>query len=657
MGCFPIGIAFQKHMINPIRRLYLYAAAFVSLEVVLWGLIELVRAALPGGETGGGAASLARGLALILVGLPVLGLHWRWAQRSANQSLAERSTRSRAVFLYGLWLATLVPVVQNGLAILDRSLLNIFGLSGQLAMLGSSQNWGDNLIAIALNAIAAAYTFYILDKDWQQPLQGPVYAEVRRIYRYLWLVYGLVLTVSGVQQMLRSMLAAAGGSVQSAPEFLANGLALLILGFPVWVYTGQLIRQARYVPAEAQSILHPAFTYFFMLVGVGGGLAGGGVILTTGLRWAFGEPMAWRGFLEQIAQPCSVALPLVGVWLYYARQLPAREQVQPEAPDPSSLYRIYRYLLVLGGLGAAFGGLQIALSVIVALLIQGRSAWGDDLRGQLAGALAALLIGIPLWLLTWRRLVAEAAQPGEAGDLVRRSVVRKAYLFLNVFVGVMGVMFSTGLLLYQLLSALLGSPPAQAGLSDAQVFKTVLLFAAYLAYHGWVLRSDGRLAESSLARRHAAFPVLVLAPDTGDFADQLVSALQRQVPDLPVAVHPYSLGVPDDTLAAARAVILPAELAVRPAEGLRVWLQGFAGVHLVVPTPVKDWHWINASGMDLPGLAQQTARLVRGLAEGEQAPELKASASWMIVVYILAGLFVLELLLGLIAALASFFTG
>jgi hypothetical protein len=92
--------------------------------------------------------------------------------------------------------------------------------------------------------------------------------------------------------------------------------------------------------------------------------------------------------------------------------------------------------------------------------------------------------------------------------------------------------------------------------------------------------------------------VLVLASDVAneesseDFTGSLVNALQRQAPAMPVAVHSTSLGAPDETLSTACAVILPAELLVKPPEAIRLWLQAFSGPRLVVPTPAKGWYWI-----------------------------------------------------------------
>jgi hypothetical protein len=282
-------------------------------------------------------------------------------------------------------------------------------------------------------------------------------------------------------------------------------------------------------------------------------------------------------------------------------------------------------------------------------------AFGGALRNSLASALAALAVGVPLWVMTWRPMADEAAQEGETGDHARRSLIRKVYLYFVLFAAVMGVMFGAGTLLFPLLRAALGDVPENLLSESLQQLKVLLLFALLLAYHWMALRGDPLRAERSLKRRHALFPVLVLAPDEGDFADQVVAALGREAAEMPVAVHPYQLGAPDETLSAARAVILPAGLAARPSEAVRVWLQGYEGTRLVVPTPADGWLWVFGSGRPMASLARQAARMARHLAEGEALPSPRDASPWLGVVYVLAGLLGFVLLTSLINLVATLF--
>ena len=53
-----------------IRRLYFYLVAFISIEIVLWGLVGLLRS-VANDTIAGGADALAQALALILPFRPI----------------------------------------------------------------------------------------------------------------------------------------------------------------------------------------------------------------------------------------------------------------------------------------------------------------------------------------------------------------------------------------------------------------------------------------------------------------------------------------------------------------------------------------------------------------------------------------------------------
>ncbi len=688
---------------STIRRLYLYAVAFVSLETVLWGAIRLVRSILPGGSLEARTGQLAGALSLILVGVPVFLLHWMLVQRNAAQDEEERYARIRAFFLYGTLLATLVPVVQNILAVFDRGLTILFGLSADLAMVGGGQSLSDNIAAILLNALAAAYFFFVLSDNWQpwetepggessaalpgdhllemrQMLAVNYTALIRRLYRYTWQVYGLGLAVLGAQQVFQFILLLPQGTGGASLVLFANGLSLLLIGAPLWYFANQVIQRSLFAAAERQSLLRLVVLYLLALLSMGGVLVSAVLTLDISLRVALGEEMGMSQFLASVAIPLSSAAPLGAIWAYYGRRLNLETAVRAEPAAAQgenwlqrvTLRRLYVYILSLFGLGTAFIGLQLLFSFLLDAIVSPGAVFGVSGRDQLARALADLAVGTPLWFYAWRQAIVEAAAAGEAGDHARRSTVRKGYLFLVLFAGVIGVMFSAGGLLNQLINAALGNAPDDLLPQVLQQSRILLLFALVLGYHWIVLRADNRLAERSLSRRHAQFPVLVLAPgsragpaqaefpareqapeDETGFASAVLNALHRQAPALPVAVHPAAQGAPDITLSAARAVILTAELAARPSEALRLWLQSYDGARIVIPTATRDWYWVFGSDGSLASQANQAARIVRRLAEGEQGQAPRESAPWMIAIYVFAALFALELIAGLLALVAS----
>jgi hypothetical protein len=256
-----------------------------------------------------------------------------------------------------------------------------------------------------------------------------------------------------------------------------------------------------------------------------------------------------------------------------------------------------------------------------------------------------LIVGLPLWLVAWKPLATEGTLEGELGDHARRSLVRKSYLYLILFAGVMGIMFGTGILLYQVLRAILGNPADDFTLRVLMPLKTVLVFVVLFIFHWRALRADGRREQRSLSRRFAQYPVLVLTPDDLEFGDAVAQSLQHNIPGIPVAVHPINQGVPDESLSAARVVILPGELVARPSEALRLWLQGYQGNRLIVPTPSKDWFWLGSGSQSLLALARQASQVTRQLAEGQEIRPIREVSPLTILGFVLVGLFILLIIL------------
>jgi hypothetical protein len=634
-----------------IRRLYVYLVSFISLEVVVWGLIGLVRSVIGGEKIGSGVSQLASALSLIAVGVPVFLLHWWLAQRTIGND-EERFSRLRAVFLYAVLLATLIPMAQNVLALINRSWLGIFNLSERMAFIGQGQSWIDNLIGLLVNGIIAAYFFNVVRKDWAATPSGDAFVETRRTFRYIWVIYGLAMVVGGVQQVLHYILNL-GETVGGGPGAnLANGLALLVIGTPLWIYAWRYIQQTLIEQAEARSTLRLVVLYVLSLIGVGGVLVPAGLFLDVVLQALLGEATTLSKFLTEISDSLSVAIPFGGVWAYYGRTLSMEVAELPDTPRRSGLRRLYYYILAFTGLVTSFLGLNTLVSFIIDSLLD-VTAWGDTLRNRLSGAISTLVVGIPLWIFTWRPMITEASQWGESGDHARRSLVRKVYLYLALFTGVLGVMGSAGSLIFQLLSKLLGDPPDNFDRASLILSGLLVLFIALLIYHWVVLRADSRLAERSLAACHEAYPVLVLVPEIGDFSGEMISILQRELPSLPVVVFTIDNGVPDETLSEAKAVIMPGDVAANPPEAIRLWLQGFDGVRLVAPTYSEGWLWTFGSGRSLSKLVQQTAKMVRYLAEGEAIPEIRETSPWMVVLYVFAGLVGIPLIISLFGLLSD----
>ena len=629
-----------------VRRLYFYAITLVSLEVVLWGLIGLARSIFSSSDVVSSATDrLAQALALILVGVPVFGFHWWVVQRDAAHNTEEHASGVRAVFLYAALLGTLIPIVQNILALANRSLLGTARMDMHLAFIGGAQTWGDNLVAMFMNALVAAYFIYVVRSEWKDVLQKESLTLVRRIYRFIWLLYGLVMVVAGTQQTLRFVLELVPGPFGNMLRTsLVNGVTLLLVGTPIWFLAWKTIQDALATPEEGKSLLRLGLLYLLSLVGVLVVLSAAGTMAETLLRLAFGQSMTVQQIFGKINPPLAIGIPLGGMWAYYGSWLGRSISATPDTIHRAGMRRLYFYILSAIGLGAAFSSLAMLITFLIDRLLLGVAQ-----LGTLTGSLALLIAGLPLWLLTWRPLQAESLAEGDAGDHARRSLLRRIYLYLAMFASVVGGMITAVSLLFQMLRALLGQPPVNLLDQGLRLAGLLLLFTGLGLYHGLTLRRDGKLASAALSAKHAAFPVLLFDPGNDTFAQEVLSAIQKQAPSLPVTVQPAAQPVGKNIT--PKAVVLPADLALDPPESLRRWLAQFNGSRLAVPRPAPGWLLTGSSLSDL----NQAARVLRLLAEGREVRQKAGASGRLVIVYIAAGLFGLEFLFLLVSLVLSFF--
>ena len=153
-----------------VRRLYYYAVAATGLLLLWIGLVDLVRALLDlaiigstSVEEGFRAHQFASGVSLIAVGAPVWSLHWRTAQRVAEQDneagRAERASWPRRVYLYGIAFVGALLILFELAQVVYRLLLWLLGdpnadffgaetLDGLVRAGAAAAFWAVHLLAI-----------------------------------------------------------------------------------------------------------------------------------------------------------------------------------------------------------------------------------------------------------------------------------------------------------------------------------------------------------------------------------------------------------------------------------------------------------------------------------------------------------------------------
>ncbi len=646
-----------------IRRLYLYLVAVISLQTVLWGVINLLRAMLDTQRVGGTASQLAGALATIIVGLPVFFLHWWLIQRRISSDAEERGSGVRAIFLYGLLFGLLIPVAQNLLAILNRALIDLFNLRPETGLLGVQQTWIDNGIALAMNVLLALYLMSVIRSDWRagtQPEKNVARISLenltlsQRIFRYVFVLYTLGLLVFGLQQILSYILGQIGPPNINALSPLANGLSLTIFGGLLWWNTWRTVEQSLRSEEEQNSLFRAVFLYVLLLIGLSTVLISTGTIVYEAFRVLLGRSLSFTDWMLSVSEAISVAVPFGLLWAYHMSVLRQDRGTVEATPRQAGLQRLYQYLVAFTGLMVSFYAMQSIVNFVVHAIVSRTGVVEITSSNDLAGSLAALVMGLPVWLRPWLKMNSTAQMEGDGGDRARRSIARKAYLYLSIFIGVVGIMISAGSIIFQLLGRVLGDPGTGSLEELLQVFAILVLFVILLVYHWQVLRNDNRMEDRSMADKHGKFPVLVL--DSGDeqLAGPVVTALREEAPGIPVAIHYPSSGVPGENLSDAGAVILTSGMAANPPEAMRIWLQSFSGERIVVPVKKEGWVWIDSDTISTTKLSKQVAQTVLKLAEGEALDGSGRTSPLVIVAAIIGGLIVFSFLMNILSRLLSF---
>jgi hypothetical protein len=635
-----------------IRRLYFYAVAAISIEVVVWGTISLLRSIFNPNKIVDNASTLAQALSLILVGVPIFLVHWLWAQRVSAKDDEEKTASIRAVFFYGILLGTLIPAVQNLLALIDRTFLVTANLYTSRAIIGGSQTWIDNLIAIVINLLLAAYFWNILKVERRTLPETKNFAEICRLYRFIWMLYGLLMVVFGAQQALDYVFTLSTKNVLGAigRETVVNAIALLVVGVPIWFYSWRILQDVLPDSAEKESYLRLGILYLLSLGGVIVVLTAGGNLIYMILMHLFGDKKTFAEFIQDIGGPVSIGMPFGVIWAYYGKWLNQQFAFDENVPRRAGKQRLYYYILSFLGLFASFFAVVSLFSVVIELLTVKSylnvSGFGDSL----SSALSFLAAGLPLWLLTWRPVQVDALEDGDAGDHARRSVIRKTYLYLVLFVSVIGGMISGGTLIFTLINSALGGDTGDFINSTLNSLQVLVLFVVLLLYHLFALRRDGAARADVLVAKQESFKLVVLDNSGGKFGESARAAFAKRAPKVPMTVVNVKDGIPADLK--ADAVVLSGSLAMNAPQKAEAWIHSFSGTRLIVTDDAAGVYWVNDLG--------QVTESVRALAEGEKIrPQsaVKNTSAWTYVAYVFAALFALQLIFMLVMLGVSMVTG
>ena len=169
---------------NTIRRWYILGVSAVSVQCVTWAIIALLRNLLLPDQEAVNQSLIAFQLAVIIIGTPLFFVHWLWAQRLARADEAEQRAATRWVYLYGLLVAFLLPLLIQALQLGTAVLQHLFEIA-EYASWDPYQTLAGamvyHIVAFLVLAMFAGYHQQVIRHDGQ-PSAGQ--ALVRRVYLY-----------------------------------------------------------------------------------------------------------------------------------------------------------------------------------------------------------------------------------------------------------------------------------------------------------------------------------------------------------------------------------------------------------------------------------------------------------------------------------------
>ena len=393
--------------------------------------------------------------------------------------------------------------------------------------------------------------------------------------------------------------------------------------------------------------------------GAMGAVANATIILASVLGSLLGLPSP-----GDIRVPLSTIFGMAVLWAYHAFVIRGDAGKAGEAPRQAGVRRLYLYLIAGTGLIALLVGLSGDISVIIRSLDQG---FGTELREQLSWFSAAIIAGLPVWILPWRRLQNQAAELDSLGEGARTSIVRTIYLYLFLFVATMTVLSSAVFIVYRLVSWTLGSDsPTLNELGHAFAFGLIAVGVWF--YHGSILLTDRKLSNREQARQLIAIRMAVIDVGDGSLGRAIIDMLKRESPDL--AVEPIVLS-PHGTVDLAKeaevqervAELAQAELIVGP------WTVavpgGAAGTvppeiaravrdsparKLLLPVRTADWEWAGVDRWETEALVRQAVHAIKQVIANDTVKPVRPLGAATIILIVIGALLLLGPLVGVIVS-------
>jgi hypothetical protein len=483
-----------------VRRVVVYPILFVLVVLVATGASDLLNRLfdLAAGSTivTSGTGGLAVSLTFTLIGGPLAALLGWFAWRR----LADPPERASVA-----WALYLVGMVTVALIVFSTALLQ-----AAAAALAGDEFTGPAATGLVWAVVWAAHRFVLRQSD-RRPIR------LRDSATVLGATFGLVLGATGAIRALTILfdtaVAGAPDAVAGDPWWVGAGRAL------IWAAGGALVWWWHWRHDGGRSATTRLAAVALVGVGVLGGcllaLAGTGTVLFVLLRLAVDRSDPLPDLVDPLGLALAAALVGSVVWVYHRGVVRGRDT---PVRDASGLTTAGIALIIAAtGIGVIVNALLAALTAPLA---------GADPRTLLLGGISSVLVGGPLWWVTWRP--ATALEPER-----RRTTGRGVYLIVLFGISAVVALITLLVIGYRLFDTVLGG---DSGLLETIRAPLGLLAATGLVagYHFSVWRGDRAAAAAEPGPPPTVPPgitelILIMGPGGETVAAQLRHSIGARV--------------------------------------------------------------------------------------------------------------------------------
>ncbi|MBW8012440.1 MAG: DUF3842 family protein [Chloroflexi bacterium] len=621
------------------RRWYIYITSAISLQAVTWAVISVARSLFTRGIRSG-REFIAMQIAVIIIALPVFLVHWLWAQRSASENKSEKSAIIRRIYIYFILAVSLAPIL--------GTTFNFFAHRGDLL---------NYLIGILVLAVVFVYHDRVLKEDVEANPPFGKNATVRRVYILSFSAAGLWMTTAAIINLLRLLFQSANQSTIAitSSRVITPEIVRLLLGGAIWFifWRWAQLLFASSNEEEQNSVLRKYYLYL--------------IVLITALSAVGAATMLLDGFFSRLLGMSSgsggagasdafrVIFGMGIMWAYHAFVLRQDAASTADEAQTAGVRRLYLYIVAAIGLATFLIGLIGIINVLFDA-IGSRTSFGEVLKDQLSWSMAAIIAGLPVWALPWRRIQFDASGEGLLAADNRRANARKNYLYFFLLAAMLTLLGNLINIVFQILLLILGERTGANFIGDlAESFSFAIIAGGVLAFHGSVLRADAGFEENQQAKRLAELKVAVLDGGEGRFGLALKRALADEFPDMnvtPVGLTKDAAQMMEvnfetkslsDKLASADLIVGPWSIAVAD-EGvsgdLSAAVVASSARKLLIPLRKTGWDWAGVDIKTTETMVEQAVLAVKQILGNEEVKPSKPFGCASIALIVI-GIFVL----------------